>query len=71
MPQWNLNVPPLEQIDRLWLGPGHHRATFRGTLAEWSLDALGWLGAFLVEAAHQHGVRTPLMLSARRGERSG
>src|SRR5439155_13998842 len=30
-------------IDELWLGPAHHRATFHGTLAEWSLDALGWL----------------------------
>lgn len=53
--------------DGLWVSPGDHQATFGGTLAEWSLDALGWLAAFLVEAAYQHGVRTPLMLSARRG----
>jgi hypothetical protein len=24
-----------------WPGTAHHRVTFRGTLAEWSLDALG------------------------------
>ena len=30
----------------------HHRVTFRGTLAEWSLDALGWLvAAFLSEVS--------------------
>jgi hypothetical protein len=32
-------------IDEVWLGPGHHRATVRGTLAEWSMEALGWLAA--------------------------
>jgi len=30
-------------------GPSLHRATFHGTLAEWSLDALGWLGGFLAD----------------------
>ncbi|WP_150236437.1 hypothetical protein [Nocardiopsis quinghaiensis] len=51
--------------DHLWNGPGHHRATVYGTLAEWSLDALGWLVAFLAEAGAQHGVRTPLVLTVR------
>ncbi|WP_150254825.1 hypothetical protein [Nocardiopsis deserti] len=51
--------------DHLWQGPGHHRATIHGTLVEWSLDALGWLAAFLAEAGAQHGVRTPLMLTIR------
>ncbi|NYH54970.1 hypothetical protein HNR06_004559 [Nocardiopsis arvandica] len=51
--------------DHLWNGPGHHRATVHGTLAEWSLDALGWLTAFLAEAGAQHGVRTPLILTIR------
>jgi hypothetical protein len=45
---------------------GHHRVTFRGTLAEWSLDALGWLAAFLADVGARHGVRTPLILTADR-----
>jgi hypothetical protein len=45
---------------------GHHRVTFRGTLAEWSLDALGWLAAFLADVSARHGVRTPLILTADR-----
>jgi hypothetical protein len=45
-------------------GTAHHRATFRGTLAEWSLDALGWLAAFLADASSRQGVSTPLMLTA-------
>ena len=44
----------------------HHRVTFRGTLAEWSLDALGWLAAFLADGSSRHGVRTPLILTADR-----
>jgi hypothetical protein len=52
--------------DELWLGPAQHRATFRGTLAEWSLDALGWLAAFLADASSRHGVSTPLLLTASR-----
>ena len=44
----------------------HHRVTFRGTLAEWSLDALGWLAAFLADVSARHGVRTPLILTADR-----
>jgi hypothetical protein len=56
-------------IDELWLGPAHHRVTFHGTLAEWSLDAVGWLAAFLASASSQHGVSTPLMLTVSRAER--
>ncbi|GHC97875.1 hypothetical protein GCM10007079_51710 [Nocardiopsis terrae] len=51
--------------DHLWNGPGHHCVTVHGTLAEWSLDALGWLIAFLAEAGAQHGVRDPLVLTVR------
>ncbi|WP_326643601.1 hypothetical protein OG884_07775 [Streptosporangium sp. NBC_01755] len=57
-------------IDELWRGPARHRATFSGVLAEWSLDALGWLAAFLAEASSQNGVGTPLMLTADRPEGS-
>lgn len=44
----------------------HHRVSFRGTLAEWSLDALGWLAAFLADGASRQGVSTRLMLTADR-----
>lgn len=51
-------------IDQLWCGPPGHKSTFRGTLAEWSLTALGWLASFLADASYRHGVSTPLMLTA-------
>src|SRR5260370_41976080 len=42
----------------------HHRVTFRGTLAEWSLDALGWLPAFLADGSSRQGISSPLILTA-------
>ena len=53
-------------INELWRGPAQHQATFHGALIEWSLDALGWLAAFLASASSQHGVSTPLMLTVSR-----
>ncbi len=50
--------------DGLWVGPGYHRATFAGTLVEWSLDAVGWLAACLTDAVHKYGVNTPLLIAA-------
>lgn len=44
----------------------HHRVTFRGSLAEWSLDALGWLAAFLADQSSRHGVSTRLTFTAGR-----
>jgi len=44
----------------LWRDTGQHLVTFNGTLAEWSLDALGWLAAFLAQIAFVHGVNRPL-----------
>lgn len=44
----------------------HHRVTFRGTLAEWSLDALGWLAAFLADGSSRQGISTPLLFTADR-----
>ncbi|CAM5657587.1 putative protein OS=Streptomyces lavendulae subsp. lavendulae OX=58340 GN=SLAV_16830 PE=4 SV=1 [Streptomyces lavendulae subsp. lavendulae] len=35
-----------------------------GGLAEWSLDALGWLAAFLAEGVAAQGVSGPLLLTA-------
>jgi hypothetical protein len=57
-------TPPLP--DNLWNGPPLHRATFHGTLAEWSLDALGWLGGFLADLSARQGVTTPMLLTASR-----
>jgi len=58
-------------IDELWLGPARHRVALRGTLAEWSPDALGWLAAFLADAAVRHGVSTPLMFTVARSPEPG
>jgi hypothetical protein len=56
--------PPF--ADSFWNGPSLHRATFHGTLVEWSLDALGWLGGFLADLSARQGVTTPLLLTASR-----
>ncbi len=47
-------------------GTAQHRVTLHGSLADWSLDALGWLAAFLADGSTRHGVSTPLMLTAGR-----
>jgi hypothetical protein len=47
-------------------GAAPHRVTFHGALAEWSLDALGWLAAFLADVSSRNGVSSPLMLTADR-----
>ncbi|WP_245818723.1 hypothetical protein [Haloechinothrix alba] len=54
--------------DGVWPGPPLNRATFRGTLAEWSLDALGWLGGFLAEASTRHAITTPVLLTVSRAD---
>ena len=59
--EWNPVPPPLP--DTVWFGPPRHRATFRGTLAEWSLDAIGWLGGFLADLAAREGAGVPLLLT--------
>ncbi len=49
----------------------HHRVTFRGSLAEWSLDALGWLAAYLADGSSRHGISTPLIFTADRSGSAG
>ncbi|MGX7673371.1 hypothetical protein [Plantactinospora sp. DSM 117369] len=56
--------PPFD--DGFRNGPTRHRVTFHGTLAEWSLDALGWLGGFLADLAAGQGVGTPVLFTASR-----
>jgi hypothetical protein len=53
------------------LGTVHHQVTFHGTLAEWSLDAVGWLAAFLSDLTSRQGIRTPLMLTVEPSGGSG
>jgi hypothetical protein len=52
-------------------GTAHHRVTLRGTLTEWSLDALGWLAAFLADLSSRHGISIPLMFTADRSRAPG
>lgn len=62
-------LPPIFG-DQLWLGPPQHRATFYGSLVEWSLDGLGWLALLLASASAQHGISTPLVLTVSHSEGS-
>lgn len=55
-------------IDNLWVGPPQHPLTLYGTLAEWSLVALGWLATFLASESFKFGVTTPLLLTVSRFE---
>ncbi len=60
------DAPVLEPAvqDDAWAGPSKYRAAFHGSLAEWSLDAVGWLAGFLSEVAARQGVHTPLLFTA-------
>jgi len=60
--------PPLP--DTLWPGPPRYRVTFQGTLSEWSLDAIGWLGGFLADLAAREGAGVPLLLTVSRSTAS-
>jgi hypothetical protein len=62
--EWEPMPPPLP--DTVWLGPPRHRVTFQGTLAEWSLDAIGWLGGFIADLAAREGAGVPLLLTVSR-----
>jgi len=62
--------------DRVVLGDGdvdarapeeaYHGITLHGTLAEWSLDVLGWLAELLTEQASRHGAHGALTLDVDR-----
>ena len=58
---------PLE--DSAWNGPPEHSVVLHGRLIEWSCDAIGWLMGVLGDVAALSGVRTPLLMTARREER--
>ncbi|MEU0490829.1 hypothetical protein ABZ249_16495 [Nocardiopsis sp. NPDC006139] len=48
-----------------------HRLIFEGRLAERSCEAIGWLMAFVCEAAIEQGVRVPVVATVRLSPRSG
>lgn len=52
--------------DHLWPGPAYRGVLFSGAIVEWSLDALGWVGAFLAEASAHHGFTHSLLLTISR-----
>lgn len=45
-------------------GPLSVVGPFSGTIAEWSLDAIGWAAALLAESLRRAGTRTPVLLTA-------
>ncbi|MFG2298308.1 hypothetical protein [Streptomyces sp. NPDC048603] len=56
--------PPFD--DRFWNGPPLHGVVLRGELAEWTVDAIGWLGEVIADISAGLGVRSPLLLTVRR-----
>ncbi|WP_007023480.1 hypothetical protein [Saccharomonospora iraqiensis] len=54
--------------DHLGSGPPRHRVTVHGTLAEWSLDAMGWLAGFLADATARAGLAGPVLLTVGRAD---
>ncbi|MEV6896096.1 hypothetical protein [Amycolatopsis sp. NPDC051372] len=56
--------PPLP--DAVWSGPPRYRVGFQGTLIEWSLDAIGWLGEFSADVAARRGAGVPLLRTVSR-----
>ena len=52
--------------DSFWNGPPLHGVVLRGSLAEWSCDAVGWLAEVVADSVAQLGVRSPLLLTVTR-----
>lgn len=52
--------------DQLWQDSKNNQVLFSGSIAEWSLDALGWVATFVAEASSDRGLTHPLLLTARR-----
>ncbi|MDK1476746.1 hypothetical protein QNO07_25655 [Streptomyces sp. 549] len=53
--------PPID--DGAWDGPPRHSVTMRGELAEWTVDAIGWLSEVIADCYASLGLRTPLLLT--------
>lgn len=52
----------------LWAESPAHRLAFRAALVEWSLDAVGWLAAFVAEAAVHGGLSGQAALTVTRAD---
>lgn len=61
--------PPFD--DTFWNGPPLHGVVLRGELAEWSCDAVGWLGEVIADSVAQLGVHSPLLLTVTRAHWTG
>ncbi|TQL02936.1 hypothetical protein FBY24_2024 [Cellulomonas sp. SLBN-39] len=46
----------------MWLGAGDHEVKLRGSLPEWSFDAVGWMIAQLADCAWESGARESLAI---------
>lgn len=57
-------IPPLP--DHLWPRSAHPGVVFSGNIVEWSLDALGWVAAFLAEASSRHGPTHSILVTTSR-----
>ncbi|SDM25767.1 hypothetical protein SAMN05421869_13930 [Nonomuraea jiangxiensis] len=62
--QWVREVRQSAFVCESMLESGPHRVILHGTLAEWSLGALGWLAAFLADASARCGINVPLHFTA-------
>ncbi|MGH1553925.1 hypothetical protein ACRAWF_24065 [Streptomyces sp. L7] len=61
------DLPPPPFDDSFWDGPALDTVVLGGELAEWSCDAVGWLGEVLADRAASAGVRAPLLVTVARG----
>jgi len=62
-------APPFD--DTFWGGPSISTAVLHGTLAEWSAEVIGWLGAFLADLTAREGTHTPLLLTLQPMQEGG
>lgn len=53
--------PPV--VDEWWLGQGHHEVTLTVQIPEWTLDALGCLTAWMMEACRRSGIKHGVRMS--------
>lgn len=56
--------PSAHGLEAWWGAPPTVRLVLRGTIAAWSLDAIGWTAGLVAHACHESGVTTPIRLAA-------
>lgn len=60
--------PPFDAT--FWSGPSAERATFSGTLREWTPDAVGWFAEVVAEGVAQLGGTSPVLVTTSRRPQS-